>query len=166
MLARSTLFGDAVNIGKIVVNIGDHQVILFDRDDEDVEIKKLFNLANSSSCIVLNLPQNQKAAELLGQLVYTSPKTKSTEVSIQTIERLSRKLEEFHFSVRTKKLFEQLKLVFIWEVAQKTEQDLLRMNNFGRGSLNEVKSVLGTLNLSVGMSIDPAIRQFLPEETD
>jgi DNA-directed RNA polymerase subunit alpha len=37
---------------------------------------------------------------------------------------------------------------------QKTEAEMLKTKNFGRKSLNEIKEILGTMGLSLGMKID------------
>ena len=42
----------------------------------------------------------------------------------------------------------------IGELVQKTEAEMLRTKNFGRKSLNEIKEILGTIGLSLGMKID------------
>ena len=42
----------------------------------------------------------------------------------------------------------------IGELVQKTENDMLKTKNFGRKSLNEIKEILETMGLSLGMKID------------
>ncbi len=55
---------------------------------------------------------------------------------------------------------------------QKTEAEMLRTKNFGRKSLNEIKEILGTIGLSLGMKIDqhgrliPSANQPMIEDID
>ena len=42
----------------------------------------------------------------------------------------------------------------IRELVQKTETDMLKTKNFGRKSLNEIKEILQTMGLSLGMKLD------------
>jgi DNA-directed RNA polymerase subunit alpha len=42
---------------------------------------------------------------------------------------------------------------YVGELAQRTEQELLEIKNFGRKSLNEIKAILADLGLSLGMKL-------------
>ncbi|HCH57186.1 MAG TPA: DNA-directed RNA polymerase subunit alpha, partial [Rhodospirillaceae bacterium] len=44
-------------------------------------------------------------------------------------------------------------IIYIGDLVQKTEQEMLRTPNFGRKSLNEIKEVLSTMGLYLGMEI-------------
>ena len=44
-------------------------------------------------------------------------------------------------------------IVYIGDLVQKTEADMLRTPNFGRKSLNEIKEVLTTMGLNLGMHV-------------
>jgi len=43
----------------------------------------------------------------------------------------------------------------IADLVQKTEAELLKTKNFGKKSLNEIKTILGEMGLSLGMRLDP-----------
>ena len=43
--------------------------------------------------------------------------------------------------------------MYIGDLVQKTEPEMLRTPNFGRKSLNEIKEVLASMGLSLGMEI-------------
>ncbi|MCB1556498.1 MAG: DNA-directed RNA polymerase subunit alpha, partial [Alphaproteobacteria bacterium] len=45
-------------------------------------------------------------------------------------------------------------IVYIGDLVQKSENDMLRTPNFGRKSLNEIKEVLSTMGLHLGMPVD------------
>ena len=43
----------------------------------------------------------------------------------------------------------------------KTEAELLKTKNFGKKSLNEIKTILGEMGLSLGMRLDPEALEWL-----
>jgi DNA-directed RNA polymerase subunit alpha len=45
-------------------------------------------------------------------------------------------------------------ITLIGELVQKTEQDMLKTKNFGRKSLKEIKEILATMGLGLGMKFD------------
>ena len=64
-------------------------------------------------------------------------------------EFAAKPLAELELSVRSRKCMEKLKLKTIGELLQKSESELLTAKNFGMTSLNEVKSKLSELGLSL-----------------
>ena len=66
---------------------------------------------------------------------------------------LLRKVDELELSVRSANCLKNDNIVYIGDLVQKTEQEMLRTPNFGRKSLNEIKEVLGTMGLSLGMTV-------------
>lgn len=66
---------------------------------------------------------------------------------------LLRKVEELELSVRSANCLKNDNVVYIGDLVQKTEPDMLRTPNFGRKSLNEIKEVLTTMGLSLGMEV-------------
>lgn len=66
---------------------------------------------------------------------------------------LLRKVEELELSVRSANCLKGDNIVYIGDFAQRTESEMLRTPNFGRKSLNEIKGVLQTMGLSLGMDI-------------
>ncbi len=69
-------------------------------------------------------------------------------------EQLNRSVEELELSVRSYNCLKNANIQTIGELVQKTEAEMLRTKNFGRKSLNEIKEILGTIGLSLGMKID------------
>ena len=66
---------------------------------------------------------------------------------------LLRKVDELELSVRSANCLKNDNIVYIGDLVQKSEQEMLRTPNFGRKSLNEIKEVLSSMGLSLGMSV-------------
>ena len=66
---------------------------------------------------------------------------------------LLRKVEELELSVRSANCLKNDNIIYIGDLVQKTEAEMLRTPNFGRKSLNEIKEVLTNMNLHLGMQI-------------
>jgi DNA-directed RNA polymerase subunit alpha len=69
-------------------------------------------------------------------------------------ENLFRSVEELELSVRSANCLQNANITLIGELVQRTEQDMLKTKNFGRKSLKEIKEILGSMGLSLGMKID------------
>ena len=83
---------------------------------------------------------------------------KETIVQEKTTEpefnkNLLRKVDELELSVRSMNCLKNDNIVYIGDLVQKTEGEMLRTPNFGRKSLNEIKEVLSTMSLFLGMEI-------------
>lgn len=66
---------------------------------------------------------------------------------------LLRKVEELELSVRSANCLKNDNIVYIGDLVQKTEGEMLRTPNFGRKSLNEIKEVLSDMELHLGMQV-------------
>lgn len=69
-------------------------------------------------------------------------------------ENLFRSVDELELSVRSANCLQNANITLIGELVQRTEQDMLKTKNFGRKSLKEIKEILSTMNLSLGMKLD------------
>jgi DNA-directed RNA polymerase subunit alpha len=69
-------------------------------------------------------------------------------------ENLSKSVEELELSVRSYNCLKNANIKTIGELVQKSESEMLKTKNFGRKSLNEIKEILETLGLSLGMKLD------------
>ncbi|MBF0369222.1 MAG: DNA-directed RNA polymerase subunit alpha [Magnetococcales bacterium] len=67
---------------------------------------------------------------------------------------LFRKVDELELSVRSANCLKNDDIVYIGDLVQKTESEMLKTPNFGRKSLNEIKEVLDEMDLSLGMVLD------------
>ncbi|MBZ5568469.1 MAG: DNA-directed RNA polymerase subunit alpha [Acidobacteriia bacterium] len=69
-------------------------------------------------------------------------------------ENLNRSVEELELSVRSYNCLKNANIQSIGELVQKTESEMLKTKNFGRKSLNEIKEILASMGLGLGMRID------------
>ncbi len=70
-------------------------------------------------------------------------------------ENLFRNVDELELSVRASNCLKTANIRSIADLVQKTEGELLKTKNFGKKSLNEIKTILGEMGLSLGMRLDP-----------
>jgi DNA-directed RNA polymerase subunit alpha len=68
-------------------------------------------------------------------------------------KNLLRKVDELELSVRSANCLKNDNIIYIGDLVQKSEADMLRTPNFGRKSLNEIKEVLAQMGLHLGMEI-------------
>jgi len=76
-------------------------------------------------------------------------------------ENLLRSVDELELSVRSANCLKNAEINKIYQLVQKTENEMLKTKNFGRKSLNEIKEVLTEMGLSLGMKLEGFA---LPEE--
>jgi DNA-directed RNA polymerase subunit alpha len=67
---------------------------------------------------------------------------------------LFRKVDELELSVRSANCLKNDDIVYIGDLVQKTESEMLKTPNFGRKSLNEIKELLEEMGLNLGMNLD------------
>ena len=68
-------------------------------------------------------------------------------------KNLLRKVDELELSVRSMNCLKNDNIIYIGYLVQKTEPEMLRTPNFGRKSLNEIKEVLNSMSLYLGMEV-------------
>src|ERR671917_290971 len=69
-------------------------------------------------------------------------------------ENLDKSVEELELSVRSYNCLKNANIRTIRELVQKTEAEMLKTKNFGRKSLNEIKEILQSMGLGLGMRLD------------
>ncbi len=82
-------------------------------------------------------PQEEKAADTRPELDFNPA--------------LLKKVDELELSVRSANCLKNDNIVYIGDLIQKSEAEMLRTPNFGRKSLNEIKEVLAQMGLHLGM---------------
>ena len=87
---------------------------------------------------------------------FEEPRAASEEAPAHELpfnKNLLRKVDELELSVRSANCHKNDNIVYIGDLVQKTEAEMLRTPNFGRKSLNEIKEVLAQMGLHLGMEI-------------
>ncbi len=84
-------------------------------------------------------PQKEVASEAVTELAFNPA--------------LLKKVDELELSVRSANCLKNDNIVYIGDLIQKTEAEMLRTPNFGRKSLNEIKEVLAAMGLHLGMEV-------------
>ena len=74
-------------------------------------------------------------------------------------ENLDKSVEELELSVRSYNCLKNANIRTIRELVGKTEAEMLKTKNFGRKSLNEIKDILQTMGLGLGMRVDQGAGQ-------
>ena len=98
--------------------------------------------------------------DLLTTFPDTSPQEEAAERDearprTELNENLFRNVDELELSVRASNCLKTANIRTIADLVQKTEAELLKTKNFGKKSLNEIKTILGEMSLSLGMRLDP-----------
>jgi DNA-directed RNA polymerase subunit alpha len=87
---------------------------------------------------------------------FDEPRAQQTEEREEDLpfnKNLLRKVDELELSVRSANCLKNDNIIYIGDLVQKSETDMLRTPNFGRKSLNEIKEVLSQMGLHLGMEI-------------
>jgi DNA-directed RNA polymerase subunit alpha len=87
---------------------------------------------------------------------FEEPKKETVEESTPELAfnpALLKKVDELELSVRSANCLKNDNIVYIGDLIQKTEAEMLRTPNFGRKSLNEIKEVLASMGLHLGMEV-------------
>jgi DNA-directed RNA polymerase subunit alpha len=79
-------------------------------------------------------------------------------------ENLDKSVEELELSVRSYNCLKNANIQTIRELVQRTEAEMLKTKNFGRKSLNEIKEILTSMGLSLGMRLDQPEAETQPEQ--
>ena len=95
-----------------------------------------------------------RASQPIGQAVAPVEQGAATGGDAQQINRyLLKKVDELELSVRSANCLKNDNIIYIGDLVGKTEAEMLRTPNFGRKSLNEIKEVLSSMGLRLGMEI-------------
>ena len=94
----------------------------------------------------------------LGNFVnFEDPEEEETPEVLEDLpfnKNLLRKVDELELSVRSANCLKNDNIVYIGDLVQRSEPEMLRTPNFGRKSLNEIREVLKIMGLELGMDVD------------
>jgi DNA-directed RNA polymerase subunit alpha len=91
-------------------------------------------------------------------------KKSNEEEQVDFNDNLYRSVDELELSVRSANCLKNAEINKIYQLVQKTENEMLKTKNFGRKSLNEIKEVLMEMGLSLGMKLEGFVPP--PEDTE
>ncbi len=83
---------------------------------------------------------------------------------IAQIDTLAKTIDHLELSVRSNNCLRSAGIERIFELVQKTEEDLLKTKNFGRKSLTEIKDTLVNLNLGLNLELHPKLIERIQEK--
>ena len=86
--------------------------------------------------------------------------------TLELVRKLSVSVNEIELSVRAANCLNNANITTVGELAQKTENEMLKYRNFGKKSLNEIKQKLEELGLTLGSQFPPEVLQLLNGKKD
>src|SRR6266496_1623403 len=154
--------GDIQTVGDIGVLNPDLVLCTLD-DGAEIRMEFTVNTGKGYVASERNRPEDAPAyaARILqDQLnVFVNFEEPKKEVAAEAIPDLAfnpaflKKVDELELSVRSANCLKNDNIVYIGDLVQKTEAEMLRTPNFGRKSLNEIKEVLAQMGLHLGMEV-------------
>ena len=139
-LVEAARLGQTTDYEKLTIDVWTNGAIA-PRDAVSLSAKLLRDHLN----IFVSLEEAADQAED-GSLLASGPATGN--------EHLDKSVEELELSVRSYNCLKNANIRTIRELVQKTEAEMLKTKNFGRKSLNEIKDILQTMGLGLGMKVE------------
>ncbi|MGU3576268.1 DNA-directed RNA polymerase subunit alpha [Brucellaceae bacterium C25G] len=133
---ENTREGQVLDYDKLTLNIETNGAVT----GEDA-VAYAARILQDQLAIFVNFEEPQKEA----------PQEQEAELAFNPA--LLKKVDELELSVRSANCLKNDNIVYIGDLIQKTEAEMLRTPNFGRKSLNEIKEVLASMGLHLGMEI-------------
>ncbi len=99
--------------------------------------------------LFVHFEESLAAANQAGQAAQSQEESDANQLN----RYLLKKVDELELSVRSANCLKTDNIIYIGDLVQKTEAEMLRTPNFGRKSLNEIKEVLSSMGLRLGMDI-------------
>ncbi len=104
-------------------------------------------LRDHLSVFLLNLPSATP------ELSKDKAETDAPHIDVALLSKLCTKMDDLELSVRSNNCLKNANITYVADIVVKDEAKLLQTPNFGRKSLNEIKEVLSSMGLSLGMSL-------------
>ena len=130
------------------------------REGQDLDLDKLTLTVETDGSVKPEDAVAYAARILQDQLaIFVNFEEPQKDTKVETVPELAfnpallKKVDELELSVRSANCLKNDNIVYIGDLIQKTEGEMLRTPNFGRKSLNEIKEVLATMGLSLGMDV-------------
>ena len=151
LIPVDSLYSPVKKVSYKVENTREGQILDYDKLTMTVEtdgsikpedaIALAARILQDQLAVFINFEEPKKAAE----------ETRHPELAFNAA--LLKKVDELELSVRSANCLKNDNIVYIGDLIQKTEAEMLRTPNFGRKSLNEIKEVLASMGLHLGMEV-------------
>ena len=151
LIPVDSLYSPVKKVSYKVENTREGQILNYDKLTMQVETDGSMR-AEDAVALAARILQDQLAVFIN----FEEPKKAVEEKSHPELAfnaALLKKVDELELSVRSANCLKNDNIVYIGDLIQKTEAEMLRTPNFGRKSLNEIKEVLSSMGLRLGMDI-------------
>ena len=145
------MFSPITNVSYKVENSRVGQVTDFDKLIFEVETNGVLS-PDDAIALAARILQDQ----LQPFINFDEPEIQQDQISDEKLpfnHHLLKKVEELELSVRSANCLKNDNIIYIGDLVQKSESEMLRTPNFGRKSLNEIKEVLQQMDLNLGISV-------------
>ena len=146
-----SLFSPVKKVSYKVENTREGQILDYDKLNMDIETDGSVR-PDDAVALAARILQDQLAIFVN----FEEPRKEVVEERQPELEfnaALLKKVDELELSVRSANCLKNDNIVYIGDLIQKTEAEMLRTPNFGRKSLNEIKEVLAGMGLHLGMEV-------------
>lgn len=136
--------------------MGNHRQTVRDCTDKDPNVEELMKMATSRNAVItIHVPWSPEGAAALGRLVFVEPTIPTGRITspAEQLPNLSKKLSKLGLPVRLVNCLGKAGLTYLWQVAEKSKAELLKIKGFGSMSLYKVERVLEGLGLGLGMDL-------------
>ena len=151
LIPVDSLFSPVKRVSYKVANTREGQILDYDKLTLSVETNGAVTSDNAVA-YAARILQDQ----LQVFINFEEPQLRTTEEAKPDLAFnpvLLKKVDELELSVRSANCLKNDNIVYIGDLIQKTEGEMLRTPNFGRKSLNEIKAVLAEMGLHLGMEV-------------
>jgi len=149
LIAVDALYSPVKRVAYKVENTREGQVLDYDRLVMEVETNGAMT-PEDAIAYAARIIQDQLDVFINFEEAKTK-KVEETRPELPFNPALLKRVEELELSVRSANCLKNDNIIYIGDLIQKTEAEMLRTPNFGRKSLNEIKEVLAQMGLHLGM---------------
>ncbi|MEM9121911.1 MAG: DNA-directed RNA polymerase subunit alpha [Pseudomonadota bacterium] len=151
LIPVDALYSPVISVALKVGDTREGQILDYDKLTLEVETN---GAVSPEDCVALAARILQDQLQIF--INFEEPSEKTVEEEAPQLEfnpALLKKVDELELSVRSANCLKNDNIVYIGDLIQKSEAEMLRTPNFGRKSLNEIKEVLSQMGLHLGMEV-------------
>lgn len=152
LIPVDSLYSPVRRVSYNVENTREGQVLDYDKLTMDIETDGSVT-PEDALALAARILQDQLQTFINFEEPEQVPETVSVAEEIGFSASLLKKVDELELSVRSANCLKNDNIVYIGDLIQKSEAEMLRTPNFGRKSLNEIKEVLSEMGLHLGMEV-------------